>query len=68
MIRSLHSFVEWDGKNVSIDTKGLDETGLIKAAIKLLRERFKNNPQSMGKDDSAYDKLTLFAMNIDIRT
>ena len=68
MLRSLHSFVEWDGKNVSIDTKGLDETGLIKAAIKLLRERFKNNPQSMGKDDSAYDKLTLFAMNIDIRT
>lgn len=68
LLRALHKYVEWDGKKVNIDITELDEIGLIKKAISLLRNDFNNNPQTMGKSDSAYKDLTVFAMGIDIKT
>jgi hypothetical protein len=67
ILRSLHTFVKWDGKNVEFDSSSLDESGLIKHAIKYLRDECKNNPQTMGKDDGAYIKLSMFAQGHDIR-
>ncbi|MDB0066419.1 hypothetical protein N9F19_03990 [Gammaproteobacteria bacterium] len=67
ILRSLHTFVKWDGKNAEFDSSSLDESGLIKNAIKYLREECKNNPQTMGKDDGAYKTLSIFAQGLDIR-
>jgi hypothetical protein len=67
ILRSLHTFVIWDGKKAKFDSTGLDESGLIKQAIHYLRDECKNNPQTMGKDDGAYRALSTFAQGLDIR-
>ena len=67
ILRSLHTFVIWDGKKAKFDSTGLDESGLIKQAIHYLRDECKNNPQTMGKDDGAYRALSIFAQGLDIR-
>ena len=67
ILRGLHAFVGWDGKNVKFDSSSLDEAGIIKEAIHYLREECKNNPQTMGKDDGSYRALSIFAQGLDIR-